>query len=110
MTRLVAVAVAALVGAIGAAPIAHADESMYLSQIRQPNKLFTSLTNDQLLRLGYVACNAIRVNMANGMSMASARNQADQAVASSATGQMGLSSIDRASAMHITEEAEHNLC
>lgn len=110
MSRFGVLAVALVVGVFGPVPVAHADESMYLQQIRQPNKLFVSVTNAQLLRLGYVACDSIRVNMNNGMSMASARNQADQAVASSATGELGLSYIDRASVMHITEEAEHNLC
>lgn len=99
---------AALLGLLGAAPTAHADESMYLQQVREPNKLFISVTNRQLLTLGYAACDAMRSAIKGGMSMAHARAQADQTVARTAHS-MGLES-DRASNMNITQEAEHNLC
>lgn len=102
---VVAIAAAAL---LVSAPTAHADEGMYLQQIRQPNKLFIEVTNSQLLKLGYAACGAMRSAMNAGMSMASARAQADQTVAQTAN-VMGLES-DLASNMHITEEAENNLC
>ena len=91
-----------------AAPVAHADQNMYLQQIREPNRLFITITNSQLLRLGYVACDTMRVNINGGMSMAQARGQADKAVAQGAYS-MGLES-DRASNMNITSAAEDNLC
>lgn len=111
MVRFVAVAVAAMVAMLGAtAPLANADESVYLNQIRQKNKLFVDLTNDQLIRLGYVACKTLQASISSGMTVGNARSQADQAVASSATGGLGLSYIDRASVMHITQDAEDYLC
>lgn len=106
--RLSVFGAAALFSLFGAVPTAHADESMYLQQIRQPNKVFISATNSQLLKLGYAACGAMRSALNQGMSMSSARSQADQAVAQTAYA-MGLGS-DRATNMNITQEAEGNLC
>ena len=110
MIRFGAVVVAAVVGMLGVAPLANADESTYLNQMRQKNKLFVALTNDQLIRLGYVACKTMRTSMSSGNSVATARSHSDQAVASTATGILGLSQLDRASAMHITQDAEDYLC
>ena len=108
--RFGAVVVAAMLGMLSTAPLANADESTYLNQIHQKNKLFVVLTDDQLLRLGYVACETLRASTSSGMSLGSARSQADQSVASTATGRLGLSSIDRASVMNITQDAEDYLC
>lgn len=103
-----ALTVSATIAALGIAAPAHADENMYFQDIRQPNQLFISVTDSQLLTLGYTACNAMTASIKNGMSMGSARAQADTAVAQAAYS-MGLES-DRASNMNITEAAENNLC
>lgn len=110
LIRIGTVVVAAAVGMLGAAPPANADESLYLNQIRQKNKLFTDLTNDQLIRLGYVACRTMQDSTSAGIPLPSARSRSDQAVASAATEGLGLPSIDRASVMHITQDAEDYLC
>lgn len=89
-------------------PTARAAENGYLRQLRQPNMLFISATDRQLLALGRTACNAMRSALDAGAPIARARSQADQAVAMAAHA-MGLES-DRASNMHITEEAERHLC
>lgn len=106
--RIVATLVLALFGLVLAASPAQADEGTYLQQIRQPNQVFITVTNAQLLKLGYVGCGAMRAAINSGTSMANARGQADQAIAQAAN-TMGLES-DRATVMNITEEAEHNLC
>ncbi|MCP9276992.1 hypothetical protein [Mycolicibacterium arenosum] len=100
----------ALIGLLGAAPPAIADEGLYLNQMRQKNKLFVDLTNEQLLQLGYVACKAMQTSLRSGTSIAIARGQSDRSVASAATDSLGLSDIDRASVMHITQDAEDFLC
>lgn len=89
-----------------AAPIASADQNMYLNELQ--GKLFVSLTNNQALQLGNAACGAMRSAINSGMSMGKARHQGDLAVANAAQ-QIGID-IDLASAMHVTEEAENNLC
>ena len=109
MIRVGAVVVAAVVGMLGVAPLANADESTYLNQMRQKNKLFVDLTNDQLIRLGYVACKTMRASISSGTSVAIARSHSDKAVASTA-GTLGVSDIDLASVMHITQDAEDYLC
>lgn len=103
-----AVVVGLALTVLGSAPSAQADENMYLQQIRQPNKLFITITNSQLIQLGLIACETMRVNINGGMSMAQARGLADKAVAQAAYS-MGLES-DRASNMNITSAAEDNLC
>lgn len=110
IARASAVLVAGVLCMLGAAPLAIADESTYLNQMRQQRKLHVDLTNSQLLRLGYVACEALRAGVSSGMSLGKARAQADRAVAATATGRLGLSYIDRASVMHITQDAEDYLC
>ena len=67
-----------------------------------------SLTNNQALQLGNATCGAMRSAISLGMSMGKARHQGDLAVANAAQ-QIGIS-VDLASAMHVTESAEHNLC
>lgn len=79
---------------------AHADENTYLQQMRQPNSLFMDVSDSQLLRLGYVACQA----MMNGQSMA----QAHAAVSQTAVG-MGLSP-NMGSVNSIVNEASGYLC
>ena len=99
-------AVAATIFMVCAAPVASADQNMYLNELQ--GKLFVSLTNNQALQLGNAACGAMRSAINSGMSMGKARHQGDLAVANAAQ-QIGID-IDLASAMHVTEEAEHNLC
>ncbi len=91
-----------------AAPVASADENMYLNELHGEHMLFVPLTNDQALQLGHAACGAMRSAISSGMSMANARHQGDLAVANAAQ-QIGID-IDEASAMHVTEAAEHDLC
>lgn len=92
--------------ALVATPSALADQNMYLNELQ--GKLFVSLTNNQALQLGNAACGAMRSGINSGMSMGNARHQGDLAVAAAAD-QLGIN-IDLASAMHVTEAAEHNLC
>jgi len=80
----------------------------YLNQIRQSNKLFVNMTDEQLLELGAVACESIASN--GTVDAAAARSAADQAVAAAATGRLGLPSIDRASVMNIVQDASAYLC
>ena len=89
-----------------AAPVASADQNMYLNELQ--GQLFVPLTNNQALQLGNAGCGAMRSAINSGMSMGKARHQADLAVANAAQ-QIGIT-IDLASAMHVTEAAEHNLC
>jgi len=110
MIRFGAVVVAAVVGMLGVAPLANADESTYLNQMRQKNKLFVALTNDQLIQLGYVACKIMRSSVSSGTSVAIARSHSDKAVAATARGTLGVRDIDLASVMHITQDAEDYLC
>jgi hypothetical protein len=86
--------------------VASADQNMYLNELQ--GKLFVSLTNNQALQLGNAGCGAMRSAINSGMSMGKARHQGDLAVANAAQ-QIGID-IDLASAMHVTEAAEHNLC
>lgn len=106
--RFGSVVAAVMMALLGTAPTALADENSYLQQMRQPNKVFIRVTNNQLLKLGYAACSAMRSAINAGMSMAQARSQGDGAVAQLAYA-MGLES-DRATNMNITQEAEGNLC
>lgn len=106
ISRVWFAALAAAGLALGAPPTAFADQNMYLNELQ--GKLFVSLTANQALQLGNAACGAIRSGINSGMSMGSARHQGDLAVAAAAD-QLGIS-IDQASAMHVTEAAEHNLC
>ena len=86
--------------------VAFADQSTYLEELQ--GKLFVTLTTGQALQLGSAACGAMRAAINSGMSMGKARHQGDLAVANEAN-QIGVG-VDLASAMHITEAAEHNLC
>ena len=105
-SRTCLTAVAATGFMLCAAPVASADQNMYLNELQ--GKLFVSLTNNQALQLGNAACGAMRSAINSGMSMGKARHQGDLAVANAAQ-QIGID-IDLASAMHVTEEAENNLC
>ncbi|MGO9654688.1 hypothetical protein [Mycobacterium sp.] len=107
-SRTCLIAVAATGFLLCAAPVASADQSMYLNELQGKGKLFVSLTNDQALQLGNAACGAMRSAINSGMSMGNARHQGDLAVANAA--QQGGIDIDLASAMHVTEAAENNLC
>jgi hypothetical protein len=110
MRMKIASALAVVTGfaAVGLAAPAHADESMYLQEMREPNKLFVQITDSQLLRLGYLACEVMRSKIADGLPMSGARSFSDKAVAS-AMNSMGVD-VDRASYMHITQDAEDFLC
>lgn len=110
MKRRVAPALVALasVAALSFAPAAHADENLYLQQMREPGKLFVGVTNNQLLRLGYVACDVMRSTTASGLPISAGRSASDKAVASMMNS-MGLA-VDRASFMNITQDAEDYLC
>ncbi len=105
--KVVAVAVSAASAVVpGAAPAAHADQEHYLSEVQ--SKVQAPLTNAQALKLGNVACAAIRDGINSGLSMGKARSQADQAVgyASQNLG-VGLSEAD---GMNLVDIAENQLC
>jgi hypothetical protein len=101
-------AILACTAALGVAAPAQADENMYLQQIRQPNRVFIDVSNSQLLRLGYVACEVMQSKLNGGLPISGARSFSDKAVAQTAYA-MGLES-DRATNMAITEFAEDYLC
>ena len=75
-------AVAATGFMLCAAPVASADQNMYLNELQ--GKLFVSLTNNQALQLGNAACGAMRSAINSGMSIGKARHQGDLAVANAA--------------------------
>lgn len=102
------VAILACIAALGLAAPAQADENLYLEQMRQPNRVFIDVSNGQLLRLGYVACDVMQSKLNSGLPISSARSYSDKAVAQTAYS-MGLES-DRATNMFITEVAEDYLC
>jgi hypothetical protein len=89
-----------------AAPAAHADQQHYLGEVQ--SKVQAPLTNAQALKLGNVACAAIRDGINSGLSMGKARSQADQAVgyASQSLG-VGLSEAD---GMNLVDIADQQLC
>jgi Protein of unknown function (DUF732) len=107
-TRVGLIAVAATGFLLCVAPVASADQSMYLNELHGAHKLFVPLTNDQALQLGNAACGAMRSGINSGMSMANARHQGDLAVANAAQ-RIGID-IDLASEMNVTQAAENNLC
>ncbi len=94
--------------AVSFAPPAQADEGLYLQQIREPGKLFVQVTDSQLLKLGYLACEVMQSKIASGSPIPNARSASDKAVAS-AMYSMGVD-VDRASFMNITQDAEDYLC
>jgi len=104
LTRMTVVAVALL--AVVGAPIASADEGMYLDEVRQ--KVRAPLTDAQALQLGQVACNAIREGVKSGLSLGSSRAKADDAVGR-AQHDLGLS-LSMPDGMFLVEAAGHQLC
>jgi len=89
------------IAAIGIAAPARADESSYLYQMRQPNHIFDmTLTDKQLLRLGYAVC--------NGLASGQKKSQTHDTVAYTAVG-MGLSP-NMGTVGSIVNEAVSNLC
>lgn len=99
---LIALALLVVVGA----PIASADEGMYLDEVRQ--KVEAPLTDAQAFQLGQVACDAIRDGVTSGLSLGSSRAKADDAVGR-AQHDLGLS-LSMPDGMFLVEAAEHQLC
>jgi hypothetical protein len=63
---------------LGTAPVAHADENAYYSELAQ--KIDTPLTNTHAMYLAMIACNAIRAGVSAGLPTDQARAKADSAV------------------------------
>ena len=98
--RFSAVSVAAVVGVLATAPLAHADENTYLQQVRATIPSNFVASDGQLIQLGYVACRAL--NNGGGLSAA------DEAVAE-AGWNMGLRP-GLAGAMDVSQAAQRYLC
>lgn len=107
-TATAGLAILASITALSAAIPAHADNNTFLQQMHKPNMVFIAISDSQLLRLGYVACDVMQTKLDSGLPISNARSYSDQAVAQAAYA-MGLES-DRATTMHITEAAEDFLC
>ena len=88
--------------AVSFATPAHADNTAFLQEVNQQYKVFINLSNNQLLQLGYAACEAISAGLKGA--------QRDQAVAYFGTGKMGLPMVDEATAHNIATAAARNLC
>ncbi|MCV7366655.1 hypothetical protein [Mycolicibacterium duvalii] len=89
-----------------AAPMATASPEFFLEEVRE--KVQTPITDGQALRLGDVACRALRAGVEKGLTFGQARNEADNAVGS-ASQQLGLG-LTLADGMFLVEAAEHQLC
>lgn len=72
------VAVIAVAVALGAAPVAHADENAFYAEVAQ--KVDLDLTNTQAMYLAMIACNAIRDGLGAGLTPSQAQSKADAAV------------------------------
>ena len=83
-TTAAAVFAVAVTFTLAGAPIACADESMYLNQVA--NTLSVYLTPSQALKLGNVACKAVHSATANGMTLGKARAAADDDLGADASG------------------------
>jgi hypothetical protein len=94
--------VAAFIGT----PHAHATTEAYLDEVRATVRY--PLTDQQALRLGNIACQAMRAGIEQGLAFGKARHQADQAVGY-AQRQLGLS-LTMADGMLLVQAAEHQLC
>jgi len=105
-TTAAAVFAVAVTFTLAGAPIACADENMYLNQVA--NTLSVSLTPSQALKLGNVACKAVHSATANGMTLGKARAAADDAVGW-AQNDMGLG-LSMADGMHLVDAAVDQLC
>ncbi len=105
-TTAAAVFAVAVTFTLAGAPIACADESMYLNQVA--NTLSVYLTPSQALKLGNVACKAVHSATANGMTLGKARAAADDAVGW-AQSDMGLG-LSMADGMHLVDAAVDQLC
>lgn len=106
MTKLLIVLMAAAGIALAGAPVAAADDYMYLSEIQQ--KVEAPLSAEQAVQLGHVACEAIKDGVASGLSLGSSRAKADDAVGY-AQQDLGLA-LSMPDGMFLVEAAEHQLC
>ncbi|ADT99858.1 DUF732 domain-containing protein [Mycolicibacterium gilvum] len=92
--------------ALWTAGVATADDYMFLDEVRQ--KVGAPISAEHALKLGHVACDAIRDGVNSGLSFGSARAKADEAVGW-AQQDMGLS-MSMPDGMFLVEAAEHQLC
>lgn len=95
-------AVFVCLAAVSVAAPANADNTAFLQEVNQQYKVFINLSNNQLLQLGYAACDAISAGLKGA--------QRDQAVAYFGTGKMDLPMVDEATAYNIATAAARNLC
>lgn len=105
--KRILVAAAAVAAAIAVAPPAQADEDFYLAELRENTRAAT--TDADAIKLGKVACHAMRYGLDNGLSMGKARAVADDAVAQ-AYYSLGYEVFDINDVYRLTEAAEHQLC
>lgn len=89
------------------APAAWADENQYLTQVANSH-LSVVLTPSEAISLGNSACQTVRSAVANGMSLGTARAEADQAVGY-AQQKMGLG-LNEADGSHLVDAAVDQLC
>jgi hypothetical protein len=94
-----------VISALAFAPVAQADESGYLQQVRSTTSGLFSASDSQLLQLGYAACRAF----GSGPHTPQTSLQADEAVAKFAYYNMGFRT-GLAGSRFITDAADNNLC
>ena len=106
MVRMLMTVLAGVGLALGTAGVATADDYMFLDEVRQ--KVSAPISAEQALKLGHVACDAIRDGVNSGLSFGSARAKADEAVG---WAQQNMSlSLSMPDGMFLVEAAEHQLC